>query len=424
MVAAEHAPLRTTVLAVERRAVKTASGAAKRRGELLAIALVAVSCAVTMAAAQLRQRAAGASVLLQTSKLDVAGSKESYSGISSGLMGSLEKAMDQSIDNKVNSFLSAPAIGSIPVPQMGSVAAGGGHGEFIPKAYQDEYLDKAATHSYLSKLSAQKRQLEREKQKLMSDLRARHKATATQAAQDSIAFNEEHLARAREIAQFRLAQQAQQAARAMAKKMREATIAKQTYIHAEAVADSRVNALDAMVHETNGYGHFIAKPKSSTAQQLSAASRPHGAAHVAAALANHAAADKSAANSVAGAKGGDKKGGSVRREDAKKGTKLYHYLQQQKELEAKISAAERAAKKKTQLAAEGSVQPSHASKVQSTFIRSIAEALFDNKQAIKKDESAAAHLKTKQQALYASMKALKHSDKLLFQKVNTADSKA
>jgi len=100
-------------------------------------------------------------------------------------------------------------------------------------------------------------------------------------------------------------------------------------------------------------------------------------------------------------------------------TKLYHYLQQQKVLEAKIRAAERAAKKHNLTATKAAVKPSHNAKVQTTFIRTIAKALYDNKQAIKKDEDAAAHLKRKQQALFASMKALKHSDELLFQKVNS-----
>jgi len=414
MVAAEHAPIHNAAV-----------GAAKRRGQLLAVALVAVLCVVTLAAGQLRERAEGETQLMQVSKLHIAGKKDSYDGISSGLMGSLETAMDQSIDNKVNAFLSAPAIGSIPIPEMGPVVGGGGQGAFIPNAYKDEYIDKAATHSYLSKLSAQKRQLEREKMKLMVDLRAQHKATEIEAARDSISYNEEHLARAQEIAKFRQAHQAQQAARAMAKKMREATIAKQTYIHAEAVADARIYALDAMVHETNGYGHFIAKSKSSAAQQLSAVT--HAApAHSAAAKPTATAKPDAAVakpDAAAAAEGGDKMGVSVQREDAKKGTKLYHYLQQQKELEAKIHAAERAAKTKTRLAANAAAQPSHSSRVQSTFIKSIAMALYDNKQAIKKDEGAASHLKKKQRALYASMKALKHSDELLFHKASTLDAK-
>ena len=106
-------------------------------------------------------------------------------------------------------------------------------------------------------------------------------------------------------------------------------------------------------------------------------------------------------------------------EDAKKGTKLYHYLQQQKLLEAKIKAAERAAEKHRVSAAKVAGEPSHNSKVQTTFIRSIAKALYDNKQAIKTDEDAAAHLKKKQEALFASMKALKRSDELLFKKIDT-----
>ena len=406
----------------------TTAAAAKRRGQLLAVALLAVSCVVALAAAQLRERASSVDALEQkTSKLDIAGKKDSYDGISSGLMGSLEKAMDASIDNKVSAFLSASAIGSLPVPDIGPVAVRGGRGAFVPDDYKSEYADKMQTSAYLGKLAAQKRQLEREKAKLMADLRARHKATAMEAAEQSIAYHTEHLARAEEIAKTRLAQQAQQAARAMAKKMREATIAKQTYIHAQAVADRRIRDLDAMVANTNHYGGFIAKPTATSAQQLAVAKGPahrarslqapaHQARDVsdAAKPAEHAATTRPAPAAVAVAN----VGASVARDDAKKGTKLYHYLQQERELEAKIKAAERAAKKHTLAAHKAAATPQHTSPVQTAFIHSIASALYDNKMAIKKDEEAAAHLKQKQQALYASMKALKHSDELLFQKVN------
>lgn len=403
-----------------------AAEAAVRRGQLLSVTIIAVACVVTLAAGQLRESASGAAVLLQTSKLDIAGKEDSYDGISSGLMGSLEKTMDASIDNEVNAFLSAPAIGAMPIPEVGAVTAKGGRGAFIPDAYKDEYAAKAKTHSYLAKLGAEKRQLEREKEQLMQELRARHKAAQMQATKASIAYNELHLERAKEIAQMRQAQQAQQVARAMAKKMREATIAKQTAIHAQAVADARIHDLDAMVRQTDRYGHFIAKPAATAAQKLSSlpASKPPAAVAAAEAKPEPASASPAAASkgdSAGTSRGAAVKigGASLQGEDAKKGTKLYHYLQQQRRLEAKIKAAERAAKKHRVMAAKVAGEPSHNSKVQTTFIRSIAKALYDNKQAIKKDEDAAAHLKKKQEALFASMKALKHSDELLFQKIDT-----
>ena len=408
-----------------------AAEAAMRRGQLLSVALIAVSCFVTLAAPQLRERAAGASALLQkTSKLDIAGKKDSYDGISSGLMGSLEKTMDASIDNEVSAFLSAPAIGALPIPEVGPVVANGGHGAFIPDAYKDEYAEKAKTHSYLAKLAAEKRQLEREKAKLMDDLRARHKAAQMEATKASIAYNELHLKRAQEIAQMRQAQRAQQVARAMAKKMREATIAKQTAIHAQAVANARIHDLDAMVHQTAGYGHFLAKPAGSEAQKLSSVRTSKSTAAAGTAVPAVGGADAQPAvapvSHIAAGKGdaadGDTVGmggASAKSEDAKQGTKLYHYLQEQKVLEAKIKAAERAAKRHQLSATKAAATPSHNAKVQTTFIRTIAKALYDNKQAIKKDEDAAALLKKKQQALFASMKALKHSDELLFQKVDS-----
>jgi len=282
------------------------------------------------------------------------------------------------------------------------------------------------TDAYLRKLAAQKRQLEREKAKLMADLRARRTATAMEAARQSIAYHTEHLARAEEIAKFRLAQQAQQAARAMAKKMREATIAKQTYIHAQAVADRRIMDLDAMVANTDHYGGFVVKPKqigkhrsrAREARSVTLAMKLAAADATAAAPAEHAATDRPEPAAVRVAK----EGASVAKDYAKKGTKLYHYLQQEKELEAKIKAAERAAKKHMLAADKAAANPQHKSAVQSAFIHSIAQALYNNKQAIKKDEDAAAHLKEKQQALVASMKALNHSDELLFKQFKRDDS--
>ena len=412
-----------------RPAASGSVAAAKRRGQLLAVALLTVSCVAALSAAQHRERARSAAALEQrTSKLDIAGEDDSYDGISSGLMGSLEKAMDASIDNKVSAFLSASALGSLPVPKMGPVVVKGGRGAFVPDAYKTEYADKMRTNAYLSKLAAQKRQLEREKAKLMADLRARRTATAMEAARQSITYHTEHLARAEEIAKFRLAQQAQQAARAMAKKMREATIAKQNYIHAQAVADRRIMDLDAMVANTDHYGGFVVKPKqigkhrSPAREALSVAHAvKFGAAPAAAptaAPAEHAATDRPEPAAVRVAK----EGASVAKDYAKKGTKLYHYLQQEKELEAKIKAAERAAKKHMLAADKAAANPQHKSAVQSAFIHSIAQALYNNKQAIKKDEDAAAHLKEKQQALVASMKALNHSDELLFKQFKRDDS--
>jgi len=227
------------------------------------------------------------------------------------------------------------------------------------------------------------------------------------------------------------AQQAQQAARAMAKKMREATIAKQTYIHAQAVAEQRIHDLDEMVHLTNPYGSFIAKPQGSSAQQLSATPAENDAHAVVdaadakpvdVAVAKPAPAGHAAASAGDVSKGAEKRsfGASVERGEAKKGTKLYHYLQEQKELESKIKAAERAAMRHD--AGKDASRSSHNSKVQTAFIHTIAKALYDNKAAIKKDETVAQELKDKQKALFASMRALKQSDELLFQKVNAVDS--
>jgi hypothetical protein len=434
MVDAETASLHAS------RSVGRAKAAARRRGQLIAVGLIAVAAIGTVITGELRARAGGAAVLMQTSNLKLKphqSGSDDY-GISEGLVGSLEKAMDASIDNKVSAFLSAPAIGSIPVPE--AVSPGAGYprkGAFVPKSYAAEY----STHLYLKKLMAQKRQLERKKAKLMSDLRARHRAVALQAAQESIALNEQHLARATQIAKMRLARKAQQAARAMAAKMREATIAKQTYIHAEAVADSRINDLNTMLRNTESYGQVAAKPAGPSSQQLSSAAKagvvesadPAGSKGTAALHVEYAGSiiePVPTAKATAGLPAGTSphKVGTLTRiksrkmstqsDDAKQGTKLYHYLQEEKELQRKIRIAEHATRPNPVAAADS---PPTA-KVEFKFISTIAKALKKNKRAIKKDQAVAEQLKRKQEALYTSMKALKQSDELLFQKVN-ANSK-
>lgn len=435
------------------------AAALRRRGQLLAAALVMTSCAVVLVAKQLREGSVGATALLRSDEIErargfldqrkgastpaaagtsatgahlgathdqVAGDhhyrliRSGGDGISAGLVGSLEKAMDTSIDNKVNAFLSAPAIGSMPVPEVDQVGYWGP--DKLPGA---EHARENASHEYLRKLQAQKRQLERQKARLLSDLASQKRAAAIQAARDSIGLNEQRLARATAIARKRVSEQAQQAASAMAKKMQEAAIAKQAYNHAVAVADKRIGDLDAMVHSTNNYGQEIAKAAGSSLQQLPAATAPIPASEVGkgAPHAVHVEYAGSIVEPMAGEKpaaiaGHAKHGALARGERAVRGTRLYRYLKQEKELERKIRAAERAARKK---AAADAVPSQTSATVENGFIRTIAKALLDNKKAIHKDEAAAGRLKQKQEALYASMKALKTSDELLFRKVNHFD---
>ena len=217
-------------MAGDRRAAGQAA-ALRRRGQLLAAALVVTSCAVVLVAKQLREGRVGATALLRSDEIErargfldqrtgastsaaagtsstgahlgathdqVAGDhhyrliRSGGDGISAGLVGSLEKAMDTSIDNKVNAFLSAPAIGSMPVPEVDQVGYWGP--DKLPGA---EYARENASHEYLRKLQAQKRQLERQKARLLSDLASQKRAAAIQAARDSIGLNEQRLARAK-----------------------------------------------------------------------------------------------------------------------------------------------------------------------------------------------------------------------------------
>ena len=159
-----------------------------------------------------------------------------FDQLSGDLLGGLEKAMDNSVDNKVRSFMAAPSLAAVPVPHL-SV---GNHRllPFDPHPY--------VTQTQLERLLAEKRELERKRESILRTLRMRREAAAAKAAKDAAELDQVRLERAVTEAKKRQLEQAQRAARAAASRLREAAIAKKLAIHAAAVAANRQRELEEM----------------------------------------------------------------------------------------------------------------------------------------------------------------------------------
>jgi hypothetical protein len=159
-----------------------------------------------------------------------------FDQLSGDLLGGLEKAMDNSVDNKVRSFMAAPSLAAVPVPHV-SV---GYHRllPFDPHPY--------VTQTQLERLLSEKRELERKRESILRSLRMRREAAAAKAAKDAAELDQVRLERAVTEAKKRQLEQAQRAARAAAARLREAAVAKKLAIHAAAVAAHRQNELEEM----------------------------------------------------------------------------------------------------------------------------------------------------------------------------------
>ncbi len=171
-----------------------------------------------------------------------------FDQLSGDLLGGLEKAMDNSVDNKVRSFMAAPSLAAVPVPHV-SV---GYHRllPFDPHPY--------VTQTQLERLLAEKRELERKRESILRTLRMRREAAAAKAAKDAAELDQVRLERAVTEAKKRQLEQAQRAARAAAARLREAAIAKKLAIHAASVAASRQHQLEEMSLENTKEAMHVA----------------------------------------------------------------------------------------------------------------------------------------------------------------------
>ena len=172
-----------------------------------------------------------------------------FDQLSGDLLGGLEKAMDNSVDNKVRSFMAAPSLAAVPVPHV-SV---GYHRllPFDPHPY--------VTQTQLERLLAEKRELERKRESILRTLRMRREAAAAKAAKDAAELDQVRLERAVTEAKKRQLEQAQRAARAAAARLREAAVAKKLAIHAAAVAANRQKELEEMSLDNTNEARHVAK---------------------------------------------------------------------------------------------------------------------------------------------------------------------
>ena len=258
-----------------------------------------------------------------------------FDQLSGDLLGGLEKAMDNSVDNKVRSFMAAPSLAAVPVPHV-SV---GYHRllPFDPHPY--------VTQTQLERLLSEKRELERKRESILRTLRMRREAAAAKAAKDAAELDQVRLERAVTEAKKRQLEQAQRAARAAAARLREAAVAKKLAIHAAAVAAHRQNELEEMSLANTKEAMHVAKAEevqdSSDDMQYQQ--------------------DKSVVDS-----------------------KLQHYLAQERDLLHKIAAAEKVAAHGGQWPADGMPRSQAAPK--RVFVQEMATAV-DETPASKKSQT-------------------------------------
>jgi hypothetical protein len=323
-----------------------------------------------------------------------------FDQLSGDLLGGLEKAMDNSVDNKVRSFMAAPSLAAVPVPHV-SV---GYHRllPFDPHPY--------VTQTQLERLLSEKRELERKRESILRTLRMRREAAAAKAAKDAAELDQVRLERAVTEAKKRQLEQAQRAARAAAARLREAAVAKKLAIHAAAVAAHRQNELEEMSLANTKEAMHVAKAEevqdSSDDMQYQQ--------------------DKSVVDS-----------------------KLQHYLSQERDLLHKIAAAEKVAAHGGQWPAEGMPlsraapkrvfvagtandvvtvsKKSHTEQLQqvpgvaakarggveNTVIDSIVRTMKDNKFKLAHDNIEAQNLGKEQQNLIRQMSELRAADRRL-----------
>jgi hypothetical protein len=323
-----------------------------------------------------------------------------FDQLSGDLLGGLEKAMDNSVDNKVRSFMAAPSLAAVPVPHV-SV---GYHRllPFDPHPY--------VTQTQLERLLSEKRELERKRESILRTLRMRREAAAAKAAKDAAELDQVRLERAVTEAKKRQLEQAQRAARAAAARLREAAVAKKLAIHAAAVAAHRQSELEEMSLANTKEAMHVAKAEE---VQDSADDMQYQQ-------------DKSVVDS-----------------------KLQHYLAQERDLLHKIAAAEKVAAHGGQWPAEGMPQSRTAPKrvfeagtadavmtaatkghteqlqqishgaaktgggVENTVIDSIVRTMKSNKLKLAHDNVEAQDLGKEQQNLIRQMSELRAADRRL-----------
>ncbi|EKX48379.1 hypothetical protein GUITHDRAFT_151873 [Guillardia theta CCMP2712] len=318
-------------------------------------------------------------------RIEMQEKKARFEQLSGDLLGSLEQAMDSSVDNKVQSMMSTR-----PVQHVSSVQGYHKLLPFDPHPY--------VTQTQLDRLLAEKRELETKREAILRTLRLRREAAAAKAAKDAAALDRIRLERAVTAAKKRQLQAAQRAARAAASEMKQAAIAKQQAIHAAEVASARQKELEYMSEvnhqQAEESAQYAAKENVADDMQYQQ--------------------DKSAVDS-----------------------KLKGYLLQEKDLLRKIAAAEKVAahggkwpetgmpKTLSAKAAQGQLRQTttNANSAESQIIGSIAQAITNNKRQIQRDRVQAQQLQAKEISINSNVEALKASDLRLSKELIDAELK-
>eukprot|EP00960_Hanusia_phi_P061803 764948-Hanusia_phi.AAC.3 len=344
------------------------------------IAVIAFSAVAILVCAMLAARS-NPSIELQEKKAR-------FEQLSGDLLGSLEQAMDSSVDNKVQSMMSTHAVQHVSSVQ-------GYHKllPFDPHPY--------VTQTQLDRLLAEKRELETKREAILRTLRLRREAAAAKAAKDAAALDRIRLERAVTAAKKRQLQAAQRAARAAASEMKQAAIAKQQAIHAAQIASARQKELEYM----SQVNHQQAEEAAQYAEKENIADDMQYQ------------QDKSAVDS-----------------------KLKGYIVQEKDLLRKIAAAEKVAahggkwpetgmpKTLSAKVPQGQLKQmgrSNVNNAETQIIGSIAHAIQDNKEQIQKDRMQAEQLRAKEMSVSSKvqMQALKESDLRLSKELIEAELK-
>jgi hypothetical protein len=318
------------------------------------------------------------------------------------LSATLLSAMDSSVDNRVQQFMSAPrGAPTVPVPAMQ-----GYHRllPFDPHPY--------VTQTQLDRLLAEKRELQHKREAILRTLRLRREAAAAKAAKDAANLDRIRLQRAVTAAKKRQLEMAERASRAAAAEMQQAAVAKQQAMHAASVAESRQKQLAYMSSENERQAENAAEMSN----------------------------QEDAANDM-----------QYQQDKSAVDAKLQAYLLQEKDLLHKISAAEKVAAHGGQWPAEGmpkSISPYTAamgaknvqlgvgypqqslaqrrgasSRVQSELAASIESAVQQNKRAISKDTREAMQLSAQQSNVMDQIQSLRANDDRLSREMVEAELK-
>ena len=140
------------------------------------------------------------------------------------ILGGLEAAIDDSIDSKVNGYLSLPQMSSMPIPCDQSRACGGVNWWEGADIHRGEL-------TYLDKLQKQQQEKEERKEKILRNLRIERNIAAETAAKGMLSMEKSQLQSAVQGAEQRVSEEAQKWDRLSSASLHEASVAQDYAVH-------------------------------------------------------------------------------------------------------------------------------------------------------------------------------------------------